>query len=113
MPIMAKHAGYYFMLVIDKKAWQDFYKLGLGPNPEENIRNIFNYNCPDIVAFPGLVKLYEFIVIASNVQNINLEWMIDIIQKNYVLMSKSIRRVYAKKDLVSYMESFGWKKVAQ
>ena len=113
MPIMAKHAGYYFMLAIDKKVWQDFYRLGLGPNPEENIRNIFNYNCPDIVAFPGLVKLYEFIAIASNVQNTNLEWMIDIIQKDYVLMSKSIRRVYAKKDLVSYMESFGWKKVAQ
>jgi len=113
MPIKAKHAGYYFMLVIDKKIWQDYHRLGLGPDPEENIRNIFTQNCPDIVAFSSLVKLYEFIVSASNIQNTSLEWMIDVIQKNYVLMAKSIKSVYVKKDLMPYMESMGWKKVTQ
>ena len=113
MPIMAKHSGYYFMLVIDKKIWQDFYRLGLGPNPEENIRNVFDQNCPDIVALQGPIKLYEFISTAYKVQEINLEWLIDTVQKNYVLISKSINRVYVKKDLVPYMESLGWKKVTQ
>jgi transketolase N-terminal domain/subunit len=65
------------------------------------------------VALQGPIKLYEFISTAYKVQEINLEWLIDTVQKNYVLISKSINRVYVKKDLVPYMESLGWKKVTQ
>jgi len=113
MPIMAKHAGYYFMLVIDKRIWQDYYRLGLGPDPEESIRNIFKKNKPDIVSFQGPIRLSEFIATAANIQGINLEWMINTIQEDYVLISKSIRMLYARKDLVTCLESFGWKKVTQ
>ena len=111
MPILAKQAGYYFMLVIDGKIWQDCYTLGLGPKPETHIKDLFAVNPPDILAFQGPIKLYEYIVNANHLQKINLDWLLDSVKENYVLMAYKIRQFYVRKDLVGYLQSLGWQQV--
>ncbi|MBC7361871.1 MAG: hypothetical protein H5U06_06275 [Candidatus Aminicenantes bacterium] len=113
MPIRARHAGYYFMLVIDKKIWNDCYNLGLAPEPESHLKHLFDTNPPDILAFNGMVKLYEYVVFAYAVQEVNLTWLFDEVDKRYVLMKNRQRQIFVREDLTELMTSKGWEKVSK
>ncbi|MCR4409648.1 MAG: hypothetical protein QHH43_06320 [Candidatus Saccharicenans sp.] len=111
MPIRANHSGYYFMLVIDKKIWRDCYNLGLGPEPEKHIRTLFENTPPDILAFNGPIKLHEFIILANSVQNVNLTWLLEKVEKDYFLMQNKLKQLYVRKDIADTLVTTGWNRV--
>lgn len=112
IPTKSRNWGYYFMLTRATNFWKDCYSLGLGPDPQKAWGDGFGENPPDAITFTTPEALSEFIFLARKCQQVDVSWIIDEIQARYTLMGCRQATIYARNDKVTYLESIGWKKVA-
>ena len=91
--------------------WEDNYQLGLGPDPSEVWESGFGDNPPDAIAFQDSTEVIGFILELQYCQNLNVGWLIDAINKDYVRMQYKqyeYPSIYVRRDNVAYFEEHGW-----
>jgi hypothetical protein len=111
IPVMARHWGYHFMLS-NQDFWEDNYQLGLGPDPSEVWESGFGDSPPDAIAFQDSTEVISFILELRYCQNLNVGWLIDAINKDYVRMQYKqyeYPNIYVRRDNVAYFEEHGWR----
>jgi hypothetical protein len=111
MPVRAQHWGYHFMLSSDHNFWGDSYRLGLGPDPSEVWESGFGDQPPDAIVFQNSTEVIGFILELQYCQNLNADWLIDAINKDYVRMQYRQYKhlnIYVRRDKVTCFEERGW-----
>ena len=111
MPVRAQHWGYHFMLSSDHNFWGDSYRLGLGPDPSEVWESGFGDQPPDAIVFQNSTEVIGFILELQYCQNLNADWLIDAINKDYVRMQYRQYKhlnIYVRRNKVTCFEERGW-----
>lgn len=109
IPTKSRHWGYYYMLSYDTGFWKDCFDLGLGPDPQKDWEQGFGDNPPDAIANTEPTDHARFIFMARECQGLDVSWILNEIEKNYLLMGGKGARFYIRNDKVAYMESIGWR----
>jgi hypothetical protein len=108
-PPRARAWGYYFMLVRDKRFWQDTYALGLGPDPKTHWRRLYLREPPDAVLVSDLRELREIIRTAARMQGVDLIWLDAAVRQDYVCLSRPGVAVHVRHALLERFVGLGFK----
>jgi|GEM_PF-1967777 hypothetical protein len=109
IPVLVPNWGYYFMLVTDRNVWNDMHTFGLGPEPDSYFIKTFKNSPPDVIALRGKSGLMMFVVNAQMCQKVNLDWLFDKVEKDYVHMTLLGREIFVNERHVRLFEAYGWK----
>jgi hypothetical protein len=108
-PVRAQAWGYFFMLVRDKRLWQDGHALGLGPDPKTYWRTLYASQPPDALLVRDARELREYIRIAGRMQDVDLVWLDAAVRRDYACMTRPGAALQVRHALVEPFRSLGFK----
>lgn len=105
-PLRARAWGYFFMLLPDRRFWQDNHSLGLGPDPKTYWRVLFMRQPPDAILVKNTRELRERIRVARRAQDVDLTWLDAATRSGYECVTRlgvSLQIRHALKERFAYL----------
>ncbi len=108
VPVKARLANYYSLGPNLFRLWVDGAALKLGPDPETNFKKIFELDPPTAVVADDFDDFRNLIGRISHVQKINLNWLNEVVRRNYICHTKNSQRLLLLASKTSQFAELGW-----